>query len=282
MLNVMSRVPGWGVFKGMVGTGLRLFFSRKATIQYPEVVQDISPKHRGRLLLLYDEYGALKCETCFQCAQACPIECIDMGGVDTRNRFHVHWGPAEQYAERREESALRRAGRVVPDQVFLPFAPLDLGRLEPVLETEDYDPKRMLPILERTQELYGFLPVAALKHISHSTGAWYAEVYGIATSYDHLRLDPPTQHEIAICRCPSCLMRGAGRILAALEEALATDIGGTSPEGAVRLVAIDCQGESPDGPLVTVDGESREGLTPGAARGLAERLRAAATPAGRA
>jgi NADH-quinone oxidoreductase subunit E len=281
-MSVMSRLPGWGIFKGMVGVGLRVFFSRKATIQYPEVVQDISPKHRGRLLLLYDEYGTLKCETCFQCAQACPIECIDMGGVDTKNRFHVHWGPAEQYDERREESAARRAGRVVPDPTFNWFAPIDIEPLEPILAEADYDPRRMLTILERTQETYGFLPVGALKHISHSTGAWYAEVYGIATSYDHLRLEPPSGHVIAVCRCPSCAIRGGGRIAAALEEALGTDIGGTSPEGAVRLVAVDCQGEAGSEPLVTVDGTVERGVTPERARALAERLRAAAVPAGRA
>jgi NADH:ubiquinone oxidoreductase subunit E len=281
-MNLLSGVPGWGIFKGMVGVGLRQFFSRKVTIQYPEVVQDISPKHRGRLLLLYDEYGTIKCETCFQCAQACPIECIDMGGVDTKNRFHVHWGPAEQYDERREESAVRRAGRVVQDPAFLPFAPIDLGALEPILAAEDYDPKRMLPILEQTQATYGFLPVAALKHISHSTGAWYAEVYGIATSYDHLRLDPPTTHEIGVCRCPACSMRGGGRVLAALEVALGTELGGTSPEGAVRLVAVDCQGESAGMPFVTVDGKREERIDADRARQIAERLRAAAVPVGRA
>ena len=98
------------------------FVQPKKTIQYPEQHQEISPHHRGRLILLYDEAGNLKCETCFQCAQACPIEIIDMGGVDTKNRFHVHWGPAEQFAERREESALRRSGRPVADQDLLGLA----------------------------------------------------------------------------------------------------------------------------------------------------------------
>ena len=36
------------------------------------------------------------------------------------------------------------------------------------------------------------LPVAALKRISHETGAWYAQIYGTATYYAHLRLEPPT------------------------------------------------------------------------------------------
>ena len=50
----------------------------------------------------------------------------------------------------------------------------------------------MLPILEATQAAYGYLPVAALKRISHSTGAWYATIYGTASYYRHLRFEPPT------------------------------------------------------------------------------------------
>ena len=122
----MSFVPGLGIVKGMALT-LRRFFEPKVTVMYPEVRLDVPHKFRGRLQLLYDEWGTLKCETCFQCAQACPIECIDMGGIDTRGRYHVHWGAPETYGERREESALRRSGRPVPDPAYRPFAAVDLG-----------------------------------------------------------------------------------------------------------------------------------------------------------
>src|SRR6266498_4158971 len=132
----MSFIPGLGIARGMSLT-LRRFFEPKATIRYPEVMADVPPKFRGRLQLLYDEYGTLKCETCFQCAQACPIECIDMGGMDTKGRFHVHWGPAETYGERREESALRRSGRTVPDPAYAPFEGLDVVPLDDILA--DFD-----------------------------------------------------------------------------------------------------------------------------------------------
>lgn len=186
----MSLVPGMGIVRGM-GLTLRRFFQPKATIRWPEVPADVAPKFRGRLQLLYDEYGTLKCETCFQCAQACPIECIDMGGVDTKGRFHVHWGPPETYGERREESAVRRSGRTVPDPAFRPYEPIDLAALDAILEEHDFDPGRMLPILEATQAAYGYLPVAALRHISRVTGAWYAMIYGTASYYRHLRFEPP-------------------------------------------------------------------------------------------
>jgi ferredoxin len=190
----MFSVPGLGIAKGMALT-LRRFFEPKVTVMYPEVRADVSPKFRGRLQLLYDEYGTLKCETCFQCAQACPIECIDMGGIDTRGRFHVHWGAPETYGERREESALRRSGRPVPDPAFRPYAAVDLAAVDRVLVDFDYDPRSLLPILEGTQAAYGYLPVAAIKHISQRTGAWYAMVYGAATFYGHLHFEPPTATE---------------------------------------------------------------------------------------
>jgi NADH-quinone oxidoreductase subunit E len=262
--------------------GLVRFFQPKVTVQYPEALADISPHHRGRLILLFDELGNLKCETCFQCAMACPIEIIDMGGVDTRNRYHVHWGPPEQYAERREESALRRSGRPVPDRAFAAWLPIDLGPLERILVEHDYDPRRMLAILERTQDGYGHLPVAALQHISHATGAWYSEIYGIATSYPHLRFEAGRTAEIGICRCPNCLILGGGRIRDALVSALATDVGGSSPEGSVRLVSVECGGESRDEPLVTLDGQRQPGITPESARDLATGLRAAAAGQGAA
>jgi ferredoxin len=186
----VSLIPGLGIVKGM-GLTLRRFFEPKATVMYPEERADVAVKFRGRLQLLLDENGALKCETCFQCAQACPIECIDMGGMDTKGRFHVHWGPPETYGERREESAIRRAGRTVPDPVFASFPAASLDELDAVLERYDYDPKRMLEILEATQALYGHLPVAAIKKISQMTGAWYAPIYGTASFYGHLRFESP-------------------------------------------------------------------------------------------
>ena len=215
----MSFIPGLGIVRGMSLT-LRRFFEPKATIRYPEVKADIPPKFRGRLQLLYDEYGTLKCETCFQCAQACPIECIDMGGMDTKGRFHVHWGAAETYGERREESALRRSGRTVPDPAYAHFEGLDVGPVDDILADFDDDPARLLQILEATQAAYGYLPVAALKRISQVTGTWYAQIYGTASFYGHLRFEPPA----ATTQANALAARRAGE--AAFVAGLGASLGG--------------------------------------------------------
>ncbi len=267
-----DRVPGLGIAKGLafaIAQALR----PKATIQYPEVRNEISPRHRGRLILLYDEAGTLKCETCFQCAAACPIECIDMGGVDTRQRYHIHWGPSEQYAERREESALRRSGRPVPDATFEPFARIDLAPLDAILAQFAFRPRSAVRILEATQGAYGHLPVAALQHIAFRTGIWYAELYGIATSYPHLHLETPSAHLVQVCRCTQCTVLGGGAVLAAFQEHLGTRVGGISPDGAVRLETTDCRGESRTTPRVIIDGSVLPTVTASDALTIAAALR---------
>ena len=268
-----DRIPGLAIVKGMA-LAIRQVFRPKLTVQYPEVVNDISPRHRGRLVLLYDEAGTLKCETCFQCAQACPIECIDMGGTDTRDRYHVHWGPAEQYAERREESALRRSGRTVPDPGFDAFERIDLAPLDEILALQQHRPRHALAILEQTQGAYGHLPVAALQHIAHQTGIGYSELYGIATSYPHLHFEPPVGHVVRVCRCTQCTLLGGGRVLAAFREHLGTDVGGVSPDGAVRLGVTECGGTSSGSAYVEVDGEPLPKSSPEDAATIAAALRA--------
>ena len=240
-----DRVPGLAIVKG-IWFAFRQVLRPKVTVQYPEVHNAISPRHRGRLILLYDEAGTLKCETCFQCAAACPIECIDMGGVDTRDRYHVHWGPAEQYAERREESALRRSGRPVPGPHLRPL-------------------RAHRPGAARRHPGRGG-PPAAPRHAPSWSGPRRPTVTcpsprcstsptrpapGTASS----TASPPPTRTCASSRraatsCASAAARsarcaGGGRVLAAFREHLGTDVGGVSPDGAVRLETTDCHGDSP-------------------------------------
>jgi formate dehydrogenase subunit gamma len=265
----MSFVPGLGIAKGMALT-MRRFFAPKATIQYPETAPDIAVRFRGRLQLLYDELGNVKCETCFQCAQACPVECIDMGGFDTRGRFHVHWGAAEQYAERREESALRRAGRPVPDPAYRRFDAIDLAAVDGILEKYDFDRKEMLAILESIQAAYGYIPVAALKRVSQVSGAPYALIYGTATYYNHLRFEKPG-HTVAVCRCTACLMAGASRIARSLGRAMGTELG-RPPAGGVALEQLPAHIPGASSPLVTLDGKPQPRLNAARAAALGQAI----------
>jgi len=275
----MSFVPGMGIAKGMALT-LRRFFAPRATIKYPETAPDVAVRFRGRLQLLYDELGNQKCETCFQCAQACPVECIDMGGFDTKGRFHIHWGAAETYGERRDESALRRSGRPVPDPAYTHFDGIDTTAVDPTLARFDYDGSQMLAILEAVQSVYGYLPVAALKRISQVSGAPYALIYGTATYYRQFRFDPPGR-TVAVCRCTACVLAGAGRVARSLAKELKTEIGRRPATGGVALESVVVHPAGTHSPLVTLDGVPQH-VTPSGAAAWARGLASAGTSAGAA
>jgi NADH:ubiquinone oxidoreductase subunit E len=254
----MSSIPGLGIVKGMSFT-MRRFFMPKATIQYPETSPDVAVRFRGRLQLLYDELGNLKCETCFQCAQACPVECIDMGGFDTKGRFHVHWGASEMYAERREESALRRSGRPVPDPAYEHFGSIDEAPVVRILEKYEFDHAAMLSILEDIQSVFGYVPVAAIKLISQQAGAPYALIYGTLTYYSHLRLEKPGR-TVAVCRCTACLLAGSNWIAGSLGRALGTEMG-RAPAAGLALEQLPGHVPGAASPLVTLDGVPQVAIT---------------------
>ena len=202
-----------------------------------------------------------------------------MGGFDTKGRFHIHWGAAETYGERREESALRRSGRPVPDQAYTHFGAIDTTAVDSILARFDYDQKQMLAILEAVQGVYGYLPVAAIKRMSQVSGAPYALIYGTATYYRQFRFDPPGR-TVAVCRCTACALAGAGRVARSLARELGTEIGRRpAATDGVALESVPVHVPGTSSPLVTLDGVPQHVTVAGAAA-WARALTAAGAAAG--
>src|SRR5690349_1838942 len=97
---------------------------------------------------------------------------------------------------------------------------IDLARLKPILAEFKGVKGAVIPILQRTQDLYGYLPRAALRMIAKETGVPLQQLYGVATFYAQFRLKQRGKHLLRVCDGTACHVRGAPKNVAALSETL--------------------------------------------------------------
>jgi NADH-quinone oxidoreductase subunit I len=104
-LSMLEHTYWPGVFKGMSIT-LKHFFSKKATIRYPEQKRYLGPVFRGHHILKRDEQGRERCTACGLCAIACPAEAISMVAAE-RVKGEEKFYREEKYAATYEVNMLR-------------------------------------------------------------------------------------------------------------------------------------------------------------------------------
>jgi NADH:ubiquinone oxidoreductase subunit E len=244
--------PGLGIAKGMATT-FRNFFSPKVTRQYPEQRPEIPDRWRGRLDLIYDPFGEHKCEVCFQCAQVCPVEAIDMSGFDSQGN-RIRYGMPEIYDERKDPNAHRRAG--------LPARPMrNPARWDEEIDTPWVDeviagyggrPEALVAIFRAVEERHGYLPERALRRISDQLTIHWAQVFG-AAGLSGFRLLPTAGHVVTVCDCAACRFSGGQAVLAAIEEELGIRAGEETPDGAFSLEVRTDVGAGIISPAIRVD-----------------------------
>ena len=112
----------------------------------------------------------------------------------------------------------------------------------------------MMPILQQTQEVYGSLPVEAMRIIAEKTGKPLEEIFGIASFYSQFSLNPKGEVSIAVCLGTACYVKGSGDLFKKIEEVLGLEGGGTSSDGKYSLEATRCIGACGLAPVLTVNG----------------------------
>ncbi|MGI8929945.1 MAG: NAD(P)H-dependent oxidoreductase subunit E [Candidatus Limnocylindria bacterium] len=244
--------PGAGIAKGMATT-FRNFFAPKVTRQYPEVRPEIPDRWRGRLDLIYDPFGEHKCEVCFQCAQVCPVEAIDMSGFDSQGN-RIRFGMPEIYDERRDPNAYRRAG-LAPRPMRNPARwdeEVDNAFIDQLADGHGLRAEALVAIFGAVQERYGYLPERALRRISDRMVIHWAQVFG-AAGLGGFRLLPADGHVVTVCDCASCRFAGGDRLLDALSKELGIRPGETTADGRISLETSSDVGSGTISPALRID-----------------------------
>jgi formate dehydrogenase subunit gamma len=112
----------------------------------------------------------------------------------------------------------------------------------------------LLPILQRMQEAFGYVPEAAVPQIAEALNIGRAEVHGVMSFYHDFRTLPAGRHVVKICRAEACQAVGGTALAEAVLAELGTEWHGTSANGAVTIEPVYCLGLCANGPAAMVDG----------------------------
>jgi ferredoxin len=189
-----------GIFTGMLVTLRHILSPRKekVTRKYPYEKRDLPERSRGLIaLLLEPETNIFRCESCLMCEKACPPRAISIS-YRFRNGFRkrpplapraayyrIRMIQAAPYGERRP---LGNAVVTVPEEEE---GNLDLGKVRRIIAATPAGPDRMLQLLRRTCEAYGYLPWSAAKQLAGELSVTMTDLYTAGSMLSNFRSAPP-------------------------------------------------------------------------------------------
>lgn len=135
-------------------------------------------------------------------------------------------------------------------------------RLKILLSSYKGTDDELIPILQKVQEEFGYLPENAMLEVARFTRVPESRVYAVATFYAQFRFTPIGKNHVMVCRGTACHVRGAPRILEAIEKQLGIKEGETTPDMGYSLETVACIGACGLSPCIMINKKVKAKLTP--------------------
>ncbi|KRT35341.1 NADH-quinone oxidoreductase subunit NuoE [Acetomicrobium hydrogeniformans] len=132
---------------------------------------------------------------------------------------------------------------------------LDIKELEDIVNKAKEENLGLIPLLQRTQEVIGYLPKEALVALSEMLHIPYSKVFGVATFYAQFHLTPRGRHVIQQCDGTACHVKGGPRIRRVIEEKLGISPGETTEDLKATYEIVYCLGSCGLAPAAMIDGK---------------------------
>lgn len=149
---------------------------------------------------------------------------------------------------------------------------MDAATIENILDRHDRAPSAVIAIMQDMQDEVNYLPEDALRYVAEQLDISVAKVHSLATFYRAFSLEPRGKHLINVCTGTACHVRGAVKILDALEREIGIQAGETDEQMLFTLETVNCLGACALGPVVVVDGEYHGKMTGAKTVRLVEKL----------
>ena len=151
---------------------------------------------------------------------------------------------------------------------------IDLSLLKDVLDSYGDVKGSLITILQKTQEIYGYIPIDAVYHIAERTGSTPAKVLGVATFYSQFRFQAVGKYLIMLCKGTACYVNGADRIYDAVREELGIGDNETTADGLFSLSLVSCLGCCSLAPVMMINEDTYGSLTPDKVKKILREIRA--------
>lgn len=137
-----------------------------------------------------------------------------------------------------------------------------LEQVSEILKNNRTERENLVPLLQKVQGVLGYLPEPAIEKIAKTIDIPAVDVFGLATFYNQLRLNPPGKYQIKVCMGTACHMIGGQIILESFERRLDIVEGETTPDRKYSLERVACVGCCAIAPVVVVNEFIEGSLTP--------------------
>jgi len=159
---------------------------------------------------------------------------------------------------------------MVNKKTIVPFngTPEQEEALKAVIEQYKNVPGGTMPVMQKAQEIYGYLPIEVQKMVADGLNVPLADIYGTATFYSLFTLNPKGQHRVSVCLGTACYVKGSQLILDKIEEILNCKAGSITPDGKFSVDATRCVGACGLAPVMMIDDDVYGQLTPDMVEGI--------------
>ena len=138
---------------------------------------------------------------------------------------------------------------------------IDISLLESTLEKYSETQGSLITILQKAQDLYGYLPVDLIAYIAHRTGVKPSKVMGVVTFYTQFRTKPVGKNLILLCQGTACHVNGSADIEEVIRSFVGVDEGEISSDGLFTYNNVACLGCCSLSPVMMIGDKTYGNLT---------------------
>ncbi|KAG8519738.1 NADH dehydrogenase [ubiquinone] flavoprotein 2, mitochondrial [Galemys pyrenaicus] len=166
-----------------------------------------------------------------------------------------------------------------PDTPF-DFTPENYKRIEAIVKNypEGHKAAAVLPVLDLAQRQNGWLPISAMNKVAEVLQVPPMRVYEVATFYTMYNRKPVGKYHIQVCTTTPCMLRNSDSILEAIQKKLGIKVGETTPDKLFTLIEVECLGACVNAPMVQINDNYYEDLTPKDIEEIIDELKAGKMP----